>query len=186
MKQATLLFSIFGSIMLGHARVSPCWAPYLSGSTEQRVFLVKSLATMHSHEAITLLVGALADPKGDVVGPARDALRAKRSSEVFQSIVAGMPTGSQWQAAHLLADYREPRYIKAMNKLLRHDKTEVRGPIALALGIIHDNQSFGPLLKATHDPNPNVRDEAARALNCYDDPAHQTIIRKLLEKPNGA
>ena len=60
---------------------------------------------------------------------------------------------------------------------LRDKSREVRAQAARLLGIIHDDRSINPLLKAMADPHWSVRESAENALLNYG----QNALRPLIE-----
>lgn len=112
----------------------------------------------------SVIVGALMDPYRPVVETAAAILRDDHCAATFHALVAGMPRGSQYEAAFLLAEYKEPQYIKLMGKLLHHERMEVRRPVALAMGLSESRLAIEPLRRATNDADPHVRGEVELAL----------------------
>ncbi|MHB8635780.1 MAG: HEAT repeat domain-containing protein [Fimbriimonadaceae bacterium] len=153
------------------AQIPLAWTPYLLIKDDHaRSEVITALSADWDAHSIRIIVAALMDPSPEVVGAARDILRNKKSHAVFDQLVAGMQNGSQYEAALLLADYTDHRYVRRMIRLLRSPEVNVRRPIALALGIMHDPIAYLPLRRALADREPNFHGEVVRALAHYGPP----------------
>lgn len=147
------------------AQISPQWQPFISIKPDtSRVEVLQAMGQDLNPYTRKVIVGALIDPSRSVVDTAVHILRGDHCAATFHALISGMPRGDQYDAALILADYRQPQYLKQMFKLLRHEQIEVRRPIALALGMTGAISAVVPLKRATKDPNPDVRQEAERAL----------------------
>lgn len=161
-----LLFSLLAAG--ASAQIGPAWRPFLEiKDGHARFQVVTALSSDWNVNSSKIIIAALMDPSPEVVGCARETLKKHKSRRLFNQLIAGMQEGSQYEAALLLGDYKERRYIRAMIRQLRNPSVNIRRPIALALGIIHDPAAYKPLQQALRDPEPNFHGEVERALARY-------------------
>ena len=161
-----LLFSLVATGAT--AQIGPPWRPFLEvKDAHARFQVVKALSSDWNANSSKIIVAALMDPAPEVVACARETLRKHKNRRLFNQLIAGMREGSQYEAALLLGDYKERRYVRAMIRQLRNPFVSVRRPIALALGIIHSPMAYKPLRRALLDPEPDFHGEVEMALARY-------------------
>jgi HEAT repeat protein len=114
-------------------------------------------------EAIELLVSALGDERGIVADRASEML-VRLAPASTEALLAELHTGSA-DAAYVLGRIGDPQTLDALVKGLRHKDARVRAESAAALAELQDPAAVKPLLRATHDPEHIVRNQAGLALD---------------------
>jgi HEAT repeat protein len=163
------------------AQPNDIWKPYVQqGDANARITHIKTLGGNPTVENLRLVVAAVTDSDLAVHSAAMEVLRHNKSITTFNLIVEGMPNGNQFHVGHLLAsDYREPKYVQRMVKLLKHKDEGIRRPMAMAMGIIKEAKAFLPLVQMARDPNALAREIARNALVGYKEPRYKASLQKL-------
>ncbi len=131
-------------------------------------------------KTIGALIDALADDRDAVVDRAADLLvslaPASTPAVVERLSAQSAPPGVPW----VLGRIADPRTAEVLVDGLEHENARVRAECAAGLAEIGDPIAVGPLVRATRDPDPAVRTQAASALDEFGTAAVVVGVAELL------
>ena len=109
------------------------------------------------------------------------ALAALGDPEAAKALIEDLDApGSPVRTIQALGESRQAGAVVALEAKLKDPRSEVRGAIAEALGLIGSGEAHRLLKSLVSDPNMHVRVKAAAALRRFNDPTGEPVFKELL------
>ncbi len=96
----------------------------------------------------------------------------------------GSTTPTSMVATIFLAHWGDEYAVQMVNDFLDHEEINVRNAVVEVVGDIDQDWAWQLLLRATQDPDDEVRETATRFLQFYDEKEVKEILINLLNDPN--
>ena len=151
-----------------------------SRSKWHRVAAAGVLGLLRSPGSVTVLKAALDDSDPDVAYAAAQALSAYSSSTAYAALLFAL-TKERLPAARvasLLESFRCPNARELIERRAESDNPQVRYWVAYLLGSLADPRSEPVIEQLAHDPEEDVRANAAESLASFP---NERLMRQLLD-----